>query len=569
MTRSSHAGKQPDRNCASSPGRKRLRFLYRELRDTRHKGITLFFAFAGSLVLVTSAVIQIVSFAVYHDELWNHPAALSLLAGKSWQRRWEIHLLGVHLPLVSGPYQGSLKSYLLAPLLAIFGTSPAALRGIHCLFGLAYLVGLYWALKPAITSRIAGLVFLLPLVDPNLTSFVPTDQGPFLLQNVLLALAFGCFLRLHLLQAPVWLFTGLALTSLALADKLTGAPVVAPLYLFLLFWAARNKLPSVKGVLLIITAGLTPLLPHAIYFWREGFDELRGNVGGDISAGWQVSYPERFTKTVSDLVNNFGSGPHMPLAITGVAPPKTFPLLVVLGVIVIALGTLLAIRDNERKGRTSLWACLWFVLALLSFAAVPGLHRPWHYLALHPPLVTATFLSGYTVFSYHASTARRFLQAAFLPLLVVAAGLGVKQTHNVLRHFAMHPAIYIASPGLYQLYFTLTQMDIRQVVCLNYSLCNPLFVLFGGRVDVVDFTWAPLSEQTRVRFESLLSQPRSVGVYRTIAKPFHPWEEAHVQWLNRVSNWLLPQLAQHKKLHPTTVFSDGHATFGLVATSGP
>lgn len=519
----------------------------------------------SSMTLACSCFIQTTRYAVYHDELWNHPAALSLLHGKSWRPAWEVSFFGFPLPLVSGPYQGSLKTFLVVPFLAIFGTSPGVLRGIHCLFGICYLVGLLWALRATAAKRIAPLVLLLPLVDPNFTMFVPTDQGPFLIQNLLLGIAFGCFLRFEQSRSKVWFLAGLAASSLALADKLTGFPVILPLYL-LFFWNGLSlSAGRPKELFLASLATTFPLLPHLAYFARQGVGELKGNIGAAVVQASSVSYLERLQTAAAELLRHLGSGSHMPSALAGKAPPDHYPFLPLFGAIMILVGVVMAFLRHQLNDRQILFAALWFVLGLLSFAAVPGLNRPWHYLALHPSFVIASFLSAQKVFTHLRERKNsRLYFFGLLGLFVLASGYNARRTYDLLGFLRARSGVYIASPGLYTLFDSLKALKVRRIVCLNYSLCNPLYVLFGGKVEVVDLTWAKLSEQTESHFETLLSQPGTVGVYRTIRYPVHPWEQTKVDWLNGVGSWLLQRLAAHPEIRRVIVFHDGHADFGLV-----
>lgn len=517
-------------------------------------------------VLATSAAVQVSGYAVYHDELWNHPAAVSLLAGKSWREGYEVTVFGLSLPLVSGPYQGSLKTYLLAPLLAVFGTSPAVLRGIHCALGLLYLAALFWALRAVVARRAAALVFLLPLADPNLTMFVPTDHGPFLVQNTLLAIALGAILRLAGQPQLRWVLLALGSTSLALADKLTGVPMVAVLGIATLTLGARilGRRPGRWALAALVT--VVPLMPHGAYFATTGLAELEANVGSGMAR--QPPYPTRIRQAFTQWAGFIASGAAMPKAMTADEPSPHRPVLVPLALLLASLGAVSVLRRTEARKEAAV-AALCLALGFAAFAAVPGLNHRWHYFVLHPPLVIAAF-AGFAALTRLASHGRRWsptLRKAAALLLAAAAAWEAQRTLELLRYLAERQGAHMYSPGLYAVHREVAARQPQRLVCLNYSLCNPLYVLLAGRVEVVDLTWAELSEGTEEYARHLLSSPGSVMVYRQVTGAAGPRQQVYFDWLNRTSGWLLPRLERdgYRRL---VVADAAGVEFGLIARMG-
>ena len=96
----------------------------------------LFPVFALGALLYAS-VIETQNIAVTHDELWDYYPAVGMLNAESLVPQQEVMIFGFPLPLVTGPYQGALKTWLIVPVLKLFGTSPAVLRGINVLLGLS------------------------------------------------------------------------------------------------------------------------------------------------------------------------------------------------------------------------------------------------------------------------------------------------------------------------------------------------------------------------------------------------------------------------------------------------
>lgn len=519
-----------------------------------------------AVVLGVCAAVQTAGYAVYHDELWNHPAAVSLLAGKSWREGYEVKVFGLPLPVVSGPYQGSLKTYLLAPWLAVLGTSPAALRGIHCALGLGYLCALYWALRTVLSRRAAALVFLLPLVDPNLTMSVPTDQGPFLLQNTLLAISLGASLRLAQRRELRWVLLALGSASLALADKLTGLPMAAALFALGMGLGVGVLGRQLKRWVLAGVVAIAPLLPHAAYFAVTGLTELEANVGAGM--GGRNPYPTRLRQTVTEFSGDLAGGAVISRSLAGEQPPPHRPLLTPLALALAGLGGMAALLRRPRAAEAGL-ASLCLALGVVVYAAVPGLTRPWHYLQLHPPLVVAA-IAGFAALTRLPSPGRRWSQArrgAAALLLVAAAAWEAQRTLELLRFLAERQGAHMYSPGLYALHREVAGRRPQRLVCLNYSLCNPLYVLLAGRVEVVDLTWAELSTGTEEYVRNLLSVPGTVMVYRQVAAAAGPRQQEYFDWLNRTSDWLLPRLEHDQALRRAAVTSSGDVEFGLVLPS--
>lgn len=518
----------------------------------------------AAAALAASATVQTTRYAVYHDELWNHPAAVSLLQGRSWRSAWEISVLGVPVPLVSGPYQGSVKTLVLAPLLATFGTSPGVLRGIHCGLGILYLAALFWALRAVFSRRTAAVVFLLPLADPNLTMFVPTDQGPFLLQNTFFAVAIGAMLRFAQGREFRWLLKVLAAASLALADKLTGVPLAAVLMACALALGVRVLGRSVKRWALAGLVVVVPLLPHAAYFARAGFAELKANVGSGMAQ--RSPYPARLRDTVTQLTGFIADGSAIPKSLTSQSPPTHRPLLAPLALVLVAIGGARALRRSQGSQTAEGLAALCFVLGVASFAAVPGLDRPWHYSVLHPPLVVAAFLGFRALVSWAGSGRPTALAVRTIAGLSVAGAalVGTARTGELISFLATRQGAHMYSPGLYQVHQHLRSREPQRIICLNYSLCNPLYVLSGGSVEPVDLTWAELSDATEQHARYLLSLPGTVVVYRHVSGAAGPAQEGYFTWLNRTSDWLLPRFQDFPELARVAVHADERTEFGLV-----
>lgn len=201
-------------------------------------------------------------------------------------------------------------------------------------------------------------------------------------------------------------------------------------------------------------------------------------------------------------------------------------------------------------------------------AAVPGLNRPRHLLQLHPPLVIAAF-AGCAALLRLASRGRRWSQArrGAAALLLAAVAWETQRTVELLRFLAERQGAHIYSPGLYAVHREVAARQPQRLICLNYSVCNPLYVLLAGRVEVVDLTWAELSEGTEEYARHLLPSPGSVMVYRQVTGAAGPRQQVYFDGLNRTSDWLLPRL-ESNGYRRSVVADPAGVEFGLVAGVG-
>src|SRR5437879_2478184 len=122
---------------------------------------------------------QATTVALTPDNLFHHPPALGILHHKrDLVGPYIVTMTGRMLPTMLMPYLGAFKSYLLAPFLLIFGTSPTALVQIHAFFALVFILSAAAVCKVLSGPAAAITCFLFILLDPNFLGYVPNDQGP-------------------------------------------------------------------------------------------------------------------------------------------------------------------------------------------------------------------------------------------------------------------------------------------------------------------------------------------------------------------------------------------------------
>ena len=530
------------------------------------------------IALSYAYVVQTQHIAVYHDELWNYPAAVALMRGESWLAHQEFSFFGYPVPLVSGPYQGALKSWFLAPILGSCGTSPFVLRGVNCVLGFAYLLSLFWALKGIVYRPLALSVFALPIVDPNFLFFVPTDTGPFLLQIIFMSLAIGAFNRAYLYKDGSFLLLATAMASLTLADKLTSLPFVLVFFplVAVWLWPYRGQLLTLPRLCLLFLVSLLPLLPHSLYFFQHGFHDLF--MMTTVDAGSIPPFSLRLQNIISGFFEYFFEG--SALIHSFLAPPSVPTVrsgLAMLGAILLLCCPLLfAVVRAQMAGRTQAresWKCLLFspclfVGTLLAMPLFPGLFRPWHFFVLHPAFILSTVsLLAFVMEALNVKFQRWFLVLAsgILAFLLVQSSLVSSRFFSLAQE---QQGVNLTSLALYDLADVLQSQGTKKIVCLSYSLCNPLYVLSGGQLQIVDASWGDFSNDNTENFEQWLQQPDTVLIYRHAVRT-PGMQESYHEWLNRGSSWLHKQKELSDRLTMLTLKDRRGTEFGMAALKTP
>lgn len=503
----------------------------------------------ATVLLAIACVVAARHIAPHHDELWNHPQALALARGESLHLDGDLTLFGRHFPWVSGPYQGAFKTWLLAPLLRLFGTSPLALRAIDGGLAVLFLLALYWAARAALTPLQSAPLLLLPLLDPELLLFVPSDQGPFLLQCTLLTVALGALLRAWLRNARRWLLLGVLAASATAGDKLTAAPVVLAWGVVAVL-ALRGKLLGwlrSRWALWLLLVGALPAAPFAVYFACRGFGLLRTMTTATSRLSWHG-------KLLIDLQHMLYSGNgaewNRMLVGVGTAPWTSYGWRHLVGPALLG-GLLVLLRRRDDRSRATALHTAMALASLLLYAAFAGLTRPWHYLVLLPPLALAT---AHALVLLGTVRGLRWLPTVSL---VAASVVGGANAWTQLSAQAEHRGALLSSPGLYGLSAELERRGIRAVSSISYSLWRPLYVLHGGRLIAEDLEGADFgSPATAGYLRQRLATANCGVVYR---RSTFAWDKDWVAWLNRGAEWFERTFADEPGLDRVRI-PDGRGT---------
>ena len=535
---------------------------------------------ASLLFLLYSMDVISKSIGFYWDELWDYVPSVAMIRGDSMQGSQEIRLFHHPVPLVSGPYQGALKVWVAAPLIKLFGTLPHRILTINVLFGMIYLLALYWALLPAI-GRWSWLVFASPFLDTNFLLVAPMDYGPSLFQYTFISLAMGALFR-YLADSDmkyyrlIWFFTGCIL-----AQKLTAIPIVISLIAITIviscraFWrtAVNHQLRAAAKSYVIIPSllFLIPMIPHFLYFWRSGLRDLLTMTADGARFPYFGSLMDNF-KYFSTMFD--GSDWCQRITLDYSTPAKLPPVLFVFVLVVMAASLVIYFTSGSEK-RHCMPAIVSIALLLGNFLIYPvfrGLYRPWHFFVLTPLFACCGILSCANCLSYLANRWRKFavyIQCVVALFLTLCVTFGAARGFEVLRWIESRKGVCLTSPAITEAYEALKAANVKMIYGLSYSIAQPIYVLSKGTIRVEELGFTDL---TKEKIDELLKNVRENSeaaiVYRFCGcKEGDPnW----IRWLNRdppIVEFIRRVDSEHSSLDIKTIRDGRKTDFVLIRKS--
>jgi len=220
-----------------------------------------------ALSLATAYAVFVATFRVdlpglYYDEmLWFPPAFLAL--GECGDYASVSVHLGHCFPILLSPiYLGALKSYLYAPLLAVFSVSPEVIRLPTSLLAILTAILSYRFFAPRLGLIFAALAAVLLLTSPVYLWHARIDWGPFAIADTCRFLVLAFVIRWLENAKPADLIGAGTAFVLGLFDKLNFAWLLPPLIAAILLVYPREAYESVKTrwrsvlIVVIIFSGL-------------------------------------------------------------------------------------------------------------------------------------------------------------------------------------------------------------------------------------------------------------------------------------------------------------------------
>ena len=477
------------------------------------EAIKWFLIFSSFLVLFYSSIILNISRSYTNDELFDYTPAVALMNNELIFPSQGVVVFGLKVPLVDGPYQGALKTWITTPLIYLFGTSYYSLRTINVVIAILYLFAFYWALRGLLKKKYAMLVFLIPFLDSNFLLTAPLDYGSFLFQTISIVLGFGCIFRLVILKniRYFWLFS--LLIGCLLAKQLTSIPIVLSMPIFTFLFASpifckflkdNGRISFTINILLIpFLFFLLPLIPHSIYFCiSDGFSSFLEITRSTNNAAF-------FNKIISNIVNlsQFSNGNF---------------IYSVYGLYFISFLVFIISYKHRSNLKTFFLGFLIFsIFSLLVYSSFNSNTRPWHYQVLYPFSWCLAFISFAYINDFLLKGKVIYRILLCLLYIVLGAGLILSSLHSfyLLGTIERNKGEGMDSLLLNDFSSLLNKHNFTKMYSVNYSLGWPLYTMSEGEIKlVVDLAFSEIDDnKIEGIIADLLSNNESCLVYRHCA----------------------------------------------------
>jgi hypothetical protein len=476
-----------------------------------------------------------------HDELWDFIPAVGMLHGDSLAGSQEVTILHRPVPLVTGPYQGALKTWVLGPLLVLSGTSPRMLLTLNVLFAMAYLAAVYWAILPIVGHKWAWIIFASPFVDTNFLLTGPMDYGPSLFQYIFIGLTMGGLFRYVSGSELKYLWLTGFFTGCILAQKLTALPFVISFVVLTAVFSCRHfvKAAASRGVFaavgffFVVPAVLfcLPLIPHLIYFYNTGFANLFSMTADGVYRPYFYALLQNFL-FVRDMFG--GTDWYQRITLHDIAA-TAFPTILATVLIAVSLGIHFLFDREKKFGKYLMAGIALGACSFLLYPAFRGLDRPWHFYLMTPFVFTCCAIATSHCLSFLFGRFKK--NAAIVPLLFslgLAAAVALCTAHglDVLSEIKIHKGACMWSPAIYEFYDAVKAENIRSIDVINYSIAYPLYVMSNASMQVEDMTWTKLTpEKLQEMFDKVRANPAAGIAYRYCRS--REGDASYIQILNR------------------------------------
>ncbi len=495
---------------------------------------------AAALLLYTGlSLYQIDLPGLHYDEAFEAVPALQLLLGQPVTafRGSGLTVGGTLFPLMTQDYIGAINLYAAIPFIAVFGSTPAALRFMAVLFGAATLV--FTAL---LAARLTGqrwpgaLAALLLAVDPTFIFW--NRQGVFVTAvtaTIGVAAAY-CLTRRLQNGSMGWSMAGAFLLGLGLYAKF--------LFLWLIFALAGAiillnlpKLIKHRGRLLglarahlfleVIRGGLAFVVgcwPLLVYNLQTGGTLL--NITQNASTSYygvnNLAFAANLLERCQQFITLLNGGHLWYLGQVWANPVA--PIVFGLG----ALGIIiLATRKQSNKptiapgyfapAKVALFPLL--VIALMILASIGTVSALWitHFAVLMPWPALAVATGSWYLLAHRPRPIGVAAVGLAVALLAASSLLAVINYHRALSESG---GLSAHSDAVYDLSQWLDEHARGQVVAMDWGLAAPVIYLTHGRVNAVEvfgYRWQPDAELT-ARLQGFIAQPDTLYLWRAPAE---------------------------------------------------
>lgn len=458
-------------------------------------------------LLVVSALGWIGSLGLEYDEAHFLPTALKIAHGAEefLPPPWGFTVAHRPVPLMTMPYVGTGDALLYAAAYRLFGNGILIARWVNIALGIAVLwLTLLLARREGGLPG-AGFAAALLLVDLEWLLHVPTNFGPFLLQQALGIGAVYALSRWWGREGERWFYLAVALLALAFHEKLTFLWVLSSLFLAILLFRARASAQVLRWRTLPLGLLLAVLIVSPILYFTWANPEVVlgfGRQNTKLPTDWPRLLADRWHTLDLMFQGNwtmeFTAGPSAATISRGPALWLLF-----------AAGLLVALLRRHTLALLLYFLCAGIFAWNLIF---PDAGRMHHLLLIVPYWQCAAALAF--------ATLPRWPRAAILVLLLWSATSTVRCVATYSSAVQANHGVNHWSDMTTRATEWLLAHPELEAATTSWGLARPLFVLSGGRLDLEEHVFDTLSpnlptDATRA-IDALLAKSRVVWLVSSV-----------------------------------------------------
>ena len=491
------------------------------------------------LLYATLSFYQLNLPGLHYDEAFEAVPALQLLLNRPVTAfRDSVLTVGPYrLPLMTQDYIGALNTYAALPFIALFGSTPFALRTMSVITG-AVTLGLTCLLAYRLTyRRWVGLMAMLILaVDPTFIFW--NRQGVFvtaITASIGLAAVY-CWVRRFQGRSPGWSLAGAFLFGLGIYAKflfvwliaaLAGAVILLNIGRLVKHRAELSgkikNLPATE-ILVSLPAFLAGCSPLIIYNLQTGGTFL--NVTQNASTSYYGVNNLAVGPNLLERLNQFATllnGSHL-WYLGGIYKNFWYPTLFVGVLVGVGVGiAILATRNNASRYPPLQFSPIkialfpYLVIGLVIFASVGTVSALWitHFAILMPwPALAIAVGAWFVLPAASNQKAAKILAVTAIGLLLVTNLFNTIRYHQALTTSG---GLSAHSDAVYDLSNWLAQHAQEPVVAMDWGLAAPVIYLSHGRVTAIEifgYDWRSDVQLTE-RMAWAITQPQALYLWRS------------------------------------------------------
>ncbi len=442
-------------------------------------------------------------------------------------------------PLMTQDYIGTINLYGAMPFIAVFGSTPVALRSMSILFGAVTLI-----LTSLLAHRLTGhpwvgvLAALLLSVDPTFIFW--NRQGVFV-TAVTATIGVGaayCWLCRFTGKSMGWSAAGAFLFGLGLYAKFLFlwliAALVGAVILLNLSWLFRhrNRLPeqikrlAFPEAIVVAVAFLAGCWPLLLYNLQTGgtFLNISQNAGTSYYGVNNLAFGANLVERAGQFSTMLDGGHlwYLGEIVSNTFAPIVFVVTALLTILFVALQPTIkskSISTALPAGKAALFP--YIVIGLVILFSIGTVSALWvtHFAVLMPWPALAIAVGSWFILTaslaYKAKTYHfiKYLVWGYILLLVISNFVSVLNYHRVLSESG---GLSAHSDAVYDLNDWLSNNAHGLVVAMDWGLAAPVVYLSHGRVNAVEafgYQWQA-DTQLNERFQSFIAQPDTLYLWR-------------------------------------------------------